>query len=183
MKRVLYIFGKLRDADVEWLVDRGRALEVAEGTTLVREGSPVDAIYIVLEGSLAVKSGERTIAQLGRGEVVGELSFLDTRPPSATVVATEASLVLSISRTELHAKLRDDDAFAARFYQALGVFLAARLRSTITRLGIAPDSSSERPRARAEDDDLDLGVLDDVSVAGARFDWLLRTVRARRAVS
>jgi CRP/FNR family transcriptional regulator, cyclic AMP receptor protein len=61
---------------------------------------------------------------------MGEMSFVDQAPPSATVQAMEPSFVLDIPRRRLNAKLAEDAGFAARFYRALSMFLAARLRAT-----------------------------------------------------
>ena len=66
---------------------------------MVRQGEPINDVYVLLDGRLSVRSkappvGE--LAQLSSGEVVGEMSFLDSRPPSATVTAIEKSYVLVI---------------------------------------------------------------------------------------
>jgi hypothetical protein len=54
MKKVLYLLGQLSDTDVEWLIARGSRELVAAGTTLIQAGQPVSALYIVLDGTLAV---------------------------------------------------------------------------------------------------------------------------------
>jgi CRP/FNR family transcriptional regulator, cyclic AMP receptor protein len=80
---------------------------------------------ITIEGSLSVTTRMtlgQEIAILSGGDVVGEMSFIDTRPPSATVFAKQTAIVLSIPRALLEAKLRLDVAFAARFYRALADF-------------------------------------------------------------
>ena len=63
--------------------------------------------------------GGKEVATLRSGEVLGELSFLDSRPPSASVIATTEVTVLALSRQKLNAKLAADAPFAARFYRAL----------------------------------------------------------------
>lgn len=184
MRKVLYILGQLSDDDVEWLIDAGQRKRVPGGTTLIREGEPTDAMYVVLDGLLAVSiraaasrslpAGipEREIAQLGAGEIVGEMSFVDARPPSASVRALRDSLVLSIPRAQLALKLDQDLGFAARFNRALATFLSDRLRSTMGLLGYGAN--------QALDDDveyegeLDPNVLDNVHLAGARFQRILQ---------
>lgn len=73
----------------------GQALPAADGV-LIEQGVPVDAVFILLEGKLAVsfkpkRDPEREIAGLNAGEIVEEMSFVDARPPSATVRAVEDS--------------------------------------------------------------------------------------------
>ena len=93
--------------------------------------------------------------------VVGEMSFLDSQPPSASVRAVKKSWVLAISRKSLTDKLASDMAFAARFYRALGVFLSDRLRSTLGLLGYG---SGQRLAEREYADEIDPDTLDNESL-------------------
>ena len=174
MRKVLFILGELSDMDVEWLTAHGRKEQVAAGATLIREGSPIDAMYIVLDGRFSVwirNSERRELAQLGAGEVVGEMSFVDARPPSATVEALQPSVVLTVARGELQKKLKTDTAFAARFYRALAGFLSDRLRATVSRLGYGAANPTDEDE---DEDELDPNLLDSVHLAGARFDRMLK---------
>jgi hypothetical protein len=69
-------------------------------------------------------------------------------------------------------------AFASRFYHALAILLSDRLRSTEKRMAYGEDTSLEDESVRLKDE-LDIGVLDQVSMAGDRFDRLLKGVAAR----
>jgi bacteriocin-type transport-associated protein len=177
MKKVFFLLGELDDDDIDWMVAIGRREEVAAGTVLIEEGKPIDTLHILLEGTLSVSVSAlegKTIARLTSGAVVGEMSFADARPPSATVQAVENSLVLCIRREDLVAKLKEDEGFASRFYRAIAIFLSTRLRGTVRYLGYAKgqllneDSSPE---------DLSPEIIDNVPLAKARFDWLLRRLR------
>ena len=163
MRKVLFIFGQLTDTDVEWLADHGRRRRLAAGAVLIRAGVSVDTLYIVLEGELSVlhPRANREIARLGVGEIVGEMSFVDARPPNATVQAVGDVVVFSISKLRLLRELEENVAFAARFYRAVATFLSDRVRkATALELGESPDVA----------DELDDAVLDNVDRAGARFD-------------
>jgi CRP-like cAMP-binding protein len=103
--------------------------------------------------------------------MIGEISLIDSRPPTATVVATEASIVWRVSNTSVNARLRNDQAFAARLYKAIAVFLAQRLRHTVGTMGFAESRQlDDELNAR---DELDPELLDTVSLAGARFNFIL----------
>jgi bacteriocin-type transport-associated protein len=174
MRKIFYLLGQLSDADVDWLLRHGRKRRVAPGTVLIRERQPIDVLYILLEGALEVSGtslGTNTI-RLGSGEVVGEMSFIESRLPSASVTAAEPSSVLEIPRKALAARLESDPAFAARFYRALAMFLSHRLRNTGRQLGYGPDQRLDED-AEA-DDELDAQMLDSVHLAGARFDHVLQ---------
>lgn len=158
MKKVLFILGALNDEDINWIVSIGDCQAVAPETILIQEGQPVNTLYILLSGLLVVSTsalGDREIARLTRGEVVGEMSFIDSRPPSATVKAAQASQVFAIPQAELAAQLDRDLGFAARFYRALAMFLSSRLRSTVDQLGnrtgeLTEDSNVSETEARLE---------------------------------
>lgn len=175
MRKVLYILGQLSDDDIEWMINVGAPRHLPVGAVLIREGQPVDAIYILLEGALSITAEAlpgKEITRLGAGEIIGEISFVDSRPPSATVTATEEAKVLMVDRAQLHARLEQDARFAARFYRAVAVFLAARVRNTVSRLGYnTPQALNEEMESANE---IDLALLDNLHLAGARFDRILK---------
>lgn len=175
MRKVLYILGELSDTDVEWLIATGMKQNLDAGQILIDQGTPITTLFIVLDGQLsvvAVRSGrENELARLGTGEIVGEMSFVDSRPPSARVKALTPSVVLAIPRPVLVAKLEQDAEFASRFYHALAIFLANRLRGMVSSFGYGDDT--EIPDEN-DADELDDNVLDNVYLAGSRFDRLLK---------
>lgn len=174
MRKVLYILGQLDDLDVSWLAANGQRERFAPGDILITEGAPIDALYIVLDGRLSVAAaGGPTVADLGAGEVVGELSFVDSAPPSATVTAATPGEVLAVPRSVLSDKLETDQGFAMRFYKAMALFLADRLRGTVQRFGYG-EAEGGLGSGTVLEDELDDTVLDTVSVAGERFDRMLR---------
>src|ERR1035438_544507 len=135
MRKAMYLMGCLEDSDIEWLAANGTALRLSQGQVLLREGQPVDSLYVVLDGQLAVQAGggHRATLLAGGGEGLGEISFVDSRPPLATATALDAARVLAVRREVLQTKLASDSKFAANFYRALAIFLADRLRATTTR--------------------------------------------------
>jgi len=179
MRKALYILGALSDQDIDWLIDHGKREPVGVGSVLIRQGQPISSFYLLLSGRLAVvdeRLDGQELATLGSGEIVGEMSFLDARPPSATVRVVEDGVVLSIARADLQAKLDTDPAFAARFYRALAVFLSDRLRSTVARLASA--TPGDGAPDQAQPDEPDPSALEAVHLASARFDRILKGLSA-----
>jgi CRP/FNR family cyclic AMP-dependent transcriptional regulator len=178
MKKVLYILGSLDDADIDWLVTAGQPIPVRAQTPLIREGVVLDALFIVLEGTLKVTVASqpgKTLATSGSGEVLGEISMLDSRPPLATVTAETDCRVLRIPRNRLDEKLKRDSGFAARFYRTLAVFLAQRMRQ---RTEVAAGKSKLDTSVESEDE-IDPEMLDEVALAGKRFEWILQRLKGR----
>lgn len=179
MRKALYILGVLDDVDIEWLAECGTVLHLPAGTTLIKEGEPVSSLYIVLEGHLRVTScrdNSLRIADLFPGEIVGEISFVDSRPPAASVSAEEESQVFAISRDVLSAKLGKDHGFAERFYLAIARFLADRLWVTVGRFGYGS------PQQDTDIDELQESSLGDISLAAVRFDEFLKRLRGNYAL-
>jgi CRP/FNR family transcriptional regulator, cyclic AMP receptor protein len=177
VRKVLYLLGQLNDRDCEWLVKVGRLHRVDKGESLVVEGKPVDAIYIVIDGKLAVSARKMgVIAQIGSGELVGEMSLVDSRPASASVSAVDGSAMLRVPRDVLLAKIEEDVAFSARLHRAIAMFLADRMRSTIEHMGYGESSALDLDEGEETMGEIDMEVLDRVHLAGARFDRVFRSL-------
>lgn len=168
MRTVLVIFGELTDQDVDWFLAKGVRQSKKQGEILIRKDVAIESLYIVLSGEFSVWIDEtREISRAGSGEMLGEMSLLEARPPGATVKAATASDVLAIPKQQLQQRLKSDAAFAARFYKALGMLLSLRLRRLTYKAG-GRDEDAELA------DELDPNVLDTVFLAGARFDRMLK---------
>lgn len=176
MRKALYFLGILNDADIDWLVSAGSRREIGAGMNLIDEGEPLDSVFLVIDGAFSVHTaalGGRQVAQLMSGEVMGEMSFVDSALPSATVRAIERSYVLAIPRRRLNTKLAEDPGFAARFYRALSMFLADRLRNTMASFGNGAAQYSDQ-------DELQGDSMDNIAMAGVRFDWIQQRLRSAR---
>ena len=181
MRKVLFLFGQLNDDDVEWMLKAGAKRFVPAGGVVIEQGVPVDSVFILLEGRLAVwlrprRGQEREIARLNAGEIVGEMSFVDARLPSATVRALEDATVFAISKPALNAKLAADAGFAARFYRALAIYLSTTVRERHRALGGAGTGEASEEDEGDDVDELDPNVLDGVYLAGERFDRMVKRV-------
>jgi CRP-like cAMP-binding protein len=167
MRKVLFIFSVLSDSDVEWLAVTGERMHLDPGKVLIPMGARLDSIYFVLEGRLAVKTraGE-LISVLESGEIIGEMSLVDPAPTVVSVEITAQTTLLRLPNSVVRQKLAADTAFAARFYRALCVFLADRMRNATQRIGHGSPGDAR--------DELNEELLDNVHLAGARFDRMLK---------
>ena len=177
MRKALYVLGILEDSDIEWLSNNGEVRHVPAEEPLIAERKSVDSVFVVLGGELQVYSNDLDIARLRSGEIVGEISFVDSRPPLAGVKAVTESDVFAIRREVLQAKLDKDPGFASRFYRAIAVFLADRLRVTTSRFGYGrADQDAEEA---TDPDELHPELLEWIDLAAVRFDKLLRRLATR----
>ena len=170
MRKVLFIFSVLSDGDVEWLASTGERVSLDAGTVLIPVGTRIDSLYFVLDGRLMVKTrAGDPIATLESGEILGEMSLVDPAPTAVSVEVLTEATVLRLSDAVVRDKLANDLGFASRFYRALSVFLAHRLRETTTRFGYGKASEDKDAK-----DELNEDLLDTVHLAGARFDRMLK---------
>lgn len=176
MRKALHLLGILDDLDIEWIVSNGVLRSVSSGTTLIYEKQPIDALYLLLEGQLSVSIGlgakGKQVAILLPGEIVGEISFVDPRPPIASVTALQDSQLLALPRESLSAKLAKDQGFASRFYRAIAVFLADRLYVTVGRFGYGS------ARQDVDVDELPDSWMEEIDLARTRADKLLKRLRS-----
>lgn len=174
MRKALYIMGILNDTDISWMSQNGKKEYVSSGSLLIREGQPIGSLFILLEGKLAVLNRDgREVDTMFSGEVFGEVSFVDSRPPMASIRASDNSHVLAIDAARLREKLEKDTGFASRFYRALATFLADRLRAR-AMFG----SAKAREEDLGDPDELSPEMMESVSLASTRFDKMLKTLRA-----
>lgn len=72
---------------------------------LFKEGDPPTGMFFIEDGTVEVfrASGARTVtlAKLGRGDVIGELSLLEGRPHSSSVKATSDVTALKVEPEQL----------------------------------------------------------------------------------
>ena len=163
MRKVFFILAILDDEDVAWLGRTGRVIRPAADEAVIREGAAARELFFVLDGHVVVEvAGVGQVARLGSGEIVGEMSFVDRSPPSATVRCEPGCALLAVDRRDVEERMRADPAFAARLYHALAMFLSDRLRAA--NGGKSDDDA----------DELDDAILGSMANAGQRFDMMLK---------
>lgn len=62
-------------------------VDLADGTEMITQGGPGDALFVILEGEAVVERDGEGVSTAGPGDHFGELALLDGRPRSATVRA------------------------------------------------------------------------------------------------
>lgn len=108
------------------------------GETIVREGDPGDAAYILVEGRCEIRrqgeSGVEAVKTIGPGDVFGEMAILTEGPRTATVVALEPTTVLVMTSHELEQEM-----------SALKPWIATLLKSLAARFRV--DDTQKRNTA------------------------------------
>jgi CRP-like cAMP-binding protein len=95
--------------EVDHIADLGVTITASEGQHIIREGEAGNQFFVVTSGSVDVTRNGETVASLGPGDYFGELALFDPAPRNATVIATSATTLVSVSRNpfrELLAEVR-----------------------------------------------------------------------------
>ena len=78
------------------------------GETIFVEGEPVDAVYLVLKGRVAVEKNGVKIREAGEKQVFGLVAALDFAPATHTVKAIEPLHALKLNALDFHEILSQD---------------------------------------------------------------------------
>ena len=87
------IFSGLSEGQLRDITSLLTPVDVKAGTTLARQGDFGKEFFVIISGTANVVRDGETLAKLGPGDVVGEISIIDGGQRTATVVAGTDMLV------------------------------------------------------------------------------------------
>ncbi len=99
-------FADLADADLQRIAGLASEVSVPAGKVLVREGDWSYELLAIEEGSAEVVRGGARVAELGPGDVVGEIGVMDAVPRTATVTAGTPMLLITLDRWDVKKLVR-----------------------------------------------------------------------------
>ena len=82
---------------VKGIMNASNIIKVPKGKVVVTEGEIDDSFYIILSGRVVVQKSKKMIAQIGRGECFGEMSYLSGQARTASVAADTDCIMMKIS--------------------------------------------------------------------------------------
>lgn len=118
------IFNGISDKHIRHLSDGFIVRSVSKGETIFYQSDSSTDLYIVLDGivkaSLLNQDGEELIlATFCKGDFFGEMSLLDGKPRSATMIAVEDSILGILRREKFLLTVKDDPMIAIDLLSAL----------------------------------------------------------------
>jgi CRP-like cAMP-binding protein len=99
------VFADLDDAGRDAISKLAAEVSVPEGKELVREGDYSYDLIAIEEGTARVHHGEETVAELGPGDIVGEMGVLERAQRNASVTATSPMMLVTLTGWDVR-KLR-----------------------------------------------------------------------------
>jgi predicted GNAT family N-acyltransferase len=121
-------FHGFADAEVERCLARSNVIECAAGDRVLKKGGVARNIFVVLDGTLEARDGDRVVGVIGTGEVFGEMAFLLERPRTVDVYAAcDGVRVLSLSESVLRKMVAEDPGVAAKLLFNISKMLCVRI--------------------------------------------------------
>ena len=107
------LFAPLPPTGLTRLAQQGKTRHFPAGSVLMHQGDVSDFLYVIVEGRVRVELshpdllGQVPLAEVGLGEVVGEMGLLAGEPRSATVTAIQDTETLELDAATLEQTIRD----------------------------------------------------------------------------
>jgi CRP-like cAMP-binding protein len=119
----------LSNHDWELLLEKAETYIYQPNEVILQMGEKPQALYLVNKGQVRIEQRPgRILAQHGSGAVFGEMSFLQGKEASASVIAVDEVEVRIMHLMHVHSLLNSVPGLATRFYQTLAITLAQRLQ-------------------------------------------------------
>lgn len=145
------VLHSLSPSEMQAIIPLLKPLSVEPGTVLCQEGAPGDAMFLIVDGEAEIFKGPQLMAELGAGEMFGEMALLTGEDRSATVRAKTPMELYELGKADFDAMLLHSPQLSS----GLSRILARRLRET---------TQSTAKNKALDDDHWRQRVLDSVEV-------------------
>jgi CRP/FNR family cyclic AMP-dependent transcriptional regulator len=98
--RGLPLFADLDDRSLEAISVLAREITVPAGEVLMLEGERGSEFYVIVEGTIHIEHGDRTVRSMTAGGFLGEIALLEHRPRTATATCVTDCRLLAIQQHE-----------------------------------------------------------------------------------
>ncbi len=82
------------------------------GMVIFRDGERADRMFVVVEGEVEIRHGDRLLEVVGPGGVLGEMSLVDSSPRSADAYAKTDCMLAGINRDQFVSLVQKTPLFA-----------------------------------------------------------------------
>jgi len=122
------LFTDIPDPYLTELSDRLEEVEVRAGESIFEKGDSGSCMYMIIEGRVRVHDGDRTLNDLGKRDVFGEMAALDPELRSLSVTAVEPARLFRLDREPLVELMADHTEVALQIIHILSQRLRARVK-------------------------------------------------------
>ena len=94
------LFADLDERSLQAVAVLAREQTHKAGSVLMLEGEPGDEFYVIVDGTIRIEHGDRTVRSMTPGGFLGEIALLERRPRSATAIAESDVTLLVLHQHE-----------------------------------------------------------------------------------
>lgn len=133
---------------LERLLPFGCEVQAEKGDVLIQEGDVAPHFFLIVEGEVEIIKRSKSlkdghpIANLKKGELVGELALVDNKPRSATVKATKPTSLLRFEIKDLSGKIQKE------LIHRLAIDLSHRLSFTTETIVVSLEEKWQERHSR-----------------------------------
>ena len=98
--RKMPLFSRLSQRQLNAVARHIDEVQIRKGAVLAKQGTQGLEAVIIVDGRARVEGDGKAIAELAAGDVVGEMSVIDGKPRSATVIAETPMNLLVLHRRD-----------------------------------------------------------------------------------
>src|SRR5580765_826472 len=119
------LFASCSKTELERIASLADELDLADGATLIREGERGREFLVIVDGTVRVTKGGKTVRDLGSGDFIGEIALVSDVPRTATVTATSPVRLLVVTDRAFRGLIEEMPSIATKVLQSLGERLHA----------------------------------------------------------
>lgn len=132
-------FSDLTASETDILNEWVKAIHFPAGTFILEEGNNENCLCVLVEGMVdiyrkAEPDKHLKIATVRPDETIGEMGVVDGQPLSASVIATQDSVVLIISKKDFDRLTEQHQQIGSKLLRRIAITISQRLRKTTGRL-------------------------------------------------
>lgn len=101
----------LSDADLAAVIAAGRHVHQPANWSLIAENTPADKAYLIVDGEVSIRKHGTEVARLGPGDFIGEVSIVEHKLRTASVVSLTPLEVIHFTRESVEELIEKVPAF------------------------------------------------------------------------
>ena len=118
------LFAGLSKKELGFIAGLTTETTLEAGSALVEQGELGREAMVIMAGTAVVRRNNRKVAELGPGDVVGEMSLINHAPRNATVVATTDVTVLHMDAREFTSVMESNKRLTMKLLKTVAARLA-----------------------------------------------------------
>lgn len=130
----LKLFDGIKPEDMQRLIAAGMMIEYDASGVILEENKDAHSLLVIVDGDVDVRkktvgSHSQTLARLGSGATIGEMSYVDRSPRSASVIAIGKTRIWRIPYTAMDSFCAERQEAGLIFVKNLAAYIAGRVRT------------------------------------------------------